>query len=113
MKNSIEVKTVRSYTRTTKSGVEKSMVCVNDTIHISTAQLASAGYTNARAIIGNTMEVEFYAVGEDLLNKDAATGLPMKCTKADSILKSFTIQESALDLQFAKMANAGLSIRLS
>lgn len=106
-----EVKTIRTYARTNKAGVEKSMVCINDTIHLSAAQLKASGYPNPRAAIGNTINVVYFAVGEDLLNKDDK-GLAVKCDKADSIVKSFTIEESAQDIQFAKMANAGLSVKL-
>ena len=107
----VEIKTIRTYTRTNKFGVEKAIVCINDTIHLSSAQLKASGYSNPKAAIGNVLNVEYFAVGENLLNKDDA-GVLVKCDKADSIVKSFTIEESAEDLRFAKMANAGLTVKL-
>lgn len=104
--NTVEIKGIREYSRTKKDGTIKEMVCINDTIHLSKEQLKACGYSNPRAIIGNKMNVTFYQENELLIDKVT------KCTKADTIVKSFDIEQSVLDIQFAKLANAGLSVKL-
>lgn len=91
--------------RTYMSKSEKAMVCINGSIHVSQKQLDGLGYRHAVALQGETINVEFYAEGENMINGQ-------QCTKADTILKSFSVSISENDLKLAKAANFGLIVKL-
>ena len=89
------VKKVRSYLK-----VDKAMVCINDTIHVSLKQVQALGYDNPQALLGNEITVVYYAIDEEMINK-------AKCTKDNTIVKSFEVEASAEDIRLIKAANAG------
>ena len=98
----IVVSKTRTYVRpATEKSAERSMVCINDTVHVSLKQLGSLGYTNAQALIGNKVNVDFYAKDEEMFNG-------AKCTKDDTIVKSFEVEASTQDIALAKAVNAGM-----
>lgn len=92
------IKKVRSYMKD-----DRTMVCINDTIHLSLKQIAALGYSNIQALIGNEITVVYYALDEEMVNK-------AKCTKADTIVKSFEIEASADDIKMQKAVNAGFKV---
>ncbi len=93
------IKTVRTFIK----GEDKAMVCINNTIYLSQKQVSAIGYKNPKALIGSSISVEYYKVGEELVNG-------AKCTKADTIIKDFSVEDTAEDIKFAKMANAGVTM---
>lgn len=84
---------------------DKPMVCINGSIHVSQKQLDGLGYRQAIALQGETINVEYYAAGDTMLNG-------AQCTKADTIVKSFNVSISEADLKLAKAANFGLIVKL-
>lgn len=92
------IKKVRAYMKG-----DRAMVCINDTIHLSLKQLTALGYTNPQALIGNEITVVFYALDEEMVNK-------AKCTKADTIVKSFEIEATSDDIKMQKAVNAGFKV---
>ena len=73
--------------------------------HLSYAQMQGKGIDVPQLLQGTTMVVEFYAIGEELLN-----GKPV--TDAEKIVKNFTpevdktlLREVALEAQRARVAN--------
>lgn len=83
--------------------VDRAMVCINDTIHLSLKQIEALGYSNPQALLGNEITVVYYAVGDKMVNEK-------DCTKADTIVKSFEIEASAEDIKMLKAVNAGFKV---
>lgn len=100
---STKITSVRTYTKGEGESA-KQLVCINNNIHISQKQLNGLGYKNPKALIGSEISVVFYKEGEEMFNKQ-------KCSKADTIVKSFEITDSAEDLRYAKLANAGVIVQ--
>lgn len=66
-------------------------------------QMESAGYKHPLAIVGNIIEVEFYAEGDKMFNEAI-------CTKAGIIAKNTVIHASADDVLIAKAVGYGMSL---
>lgn len=101
----VDIKLVRTYTKGQGEAAKK-MVCINNEIHLSQKQLDGLGYSVPHALIGGKIEAEYYAEGEKLLNGD-------KCTKADTIVKDFQIEDNEKLNNMRLMAAAGLKVSLT
>jgi hypothetical protein len=61
--------------------------------------------SNFNILIGSSVAVQFYTVDEQITDD-------MKCTKADTIVKSFTIELAPMLQQFALAAAFGTTISI-
>lgn len=107
----LTINSVRSFDQTNSTtGVVTSKVVINPNdespVYLSAKQMTNAGYRNPKGAIGCELTVTYYNVDELLLDGKS------KCTKPDMLVKSFSIEDSAEDLRLAKMANAGVMVKL-
>jgi hypothetical protein len=100
----VKINNIRTFAKD-QAKPELLTVVINNEIYLSAKQLANAGYKNPKAAIGCQLSVEYYAVGDLLLDKIS------KCTKDNTLIKSFTIEDGEDDIRLAKMANAGVMVK--
>lgn len=91
---------VRVYQRPRPDGTQRTMVCINDTVHVSTKQTEGLGFHNPQSIVGNELNVEFYKKDEKMFNGQA-------CTDDNKIVKTIEIKLGEFDQKMAKAHNAG------